>query len=160
MTARLSGYLACTVRRHICCFFKSPKTSQHIGCFANICDAALYILLLEGQKGVNIWGVVNIWDVNICDAGQYIFYNKRYAKIIFSRFNIEPSIQALQREPDTPFNKRWGKFVISGSTQTKITQTDRNGQSWLLGNFNELSLEESTSTFGQALAETFAAQIF
>ena len=55
-----------TVRRHICCLFKTPKTCQHIGCFVNICDAALYILLLEGQKGVNIWGVVNI-----CDAGQY-----------------------------------------------------------------------------------------
>ena len=27
--------------------------------------AALYILLLEEKKGVNIWGV------NICDAGQY-----------------------------------------------------------------------------------------
>ena len=46
-----------TVRRHICCVFKTPKTCQHIG-------AALYILLLEGQKSVNIWGV------NICDAGQ------------------------------------------------------------------------------------------
>ena len=57
-------HLTDTVRRHICCFFKTPKICQHIGGFVNICDAALYILVLEGQKGVNISGVVNIWGVN------------------------------------------------------------------------------------------------
>ena len=71
-----------TVWRHICCFFKTPTTCQHIRCFLNICDAVLYILLLEGQIGVNIWGV------NICDAGQYIESKKISLYILISRVNI------------------------------------------------------------------------
>ena len=34
------------------------KTCQHIGCFVNVCDAAVYVQLLWDQKGVNIGGVV------------------------------------------------------------------------------------------------------
>ena len=54
--------------------FQNAKTCEHIGCFVNICDAALYILFLEGQKGANIWGVVNILGVKICEVRQYTIY--------------------------------------------------------------------------------------
>ena len=51
---------------------KEPKAYKHIGSFVNIIHAALDIAPLDGQKIVNILGVVNISGVNISEAALYI----------------------------------------------------------------------------------------